>query len=73
MIDQFGVQDVWVDGFTDYSLRNGIMRCTAYAEAADGTPHGVVRLIFTAEAGLRGCILAREMISRDAMLRLAGH
>lgn len=67
IIEQIGMQEIWVDGFGNYALRNGIMRCVGYSELPDGARHGTVRLIYSLEAALAANVLARNAICLPVM------
>lgn len=52
LVEPFAVPEIFVDGFTDYSVRNGIMSCVGYRiqpvsrENGDPVKVVVVRLIW---------------------------
>jgi hypothetical protein len=62
LIDTFGVPEIFVDGFTKHSARDGIMSCVGFRHMADG-PTVVVRLVWP--------IVNTDAAIEDAKLALA--
>ena len=45
LIEPFSVQEIFVDGFTEYVARDGVMTCAGYRLTSDGDKVVKVRLI----------------------------
>ncbi len=61
LIEPFSVQEIFVDGFTEYVARDGVMTCAGYRLTSDGDKVVKVRLIWPAvntEAAVNGAMVA---------------
>lgn len=64
IIEPIGIPEFFADGFGDYNMRNGILRCVGYS-LVRGQKLGVLRLVIAGEGAATAVELTKAALNGE--------